>query len=246
MPVWCITSEQSESNFLFFNTQIDFRTQTLNTLDLGGNQIGAEGAKDVADALRVNRVSPIFSSSTQIDFFTQTLNTLDLGYNKIGDEGAKCLSDALRVNRVSRIFSSSTQIDFFTQTLNILNLKWNGIGDQGAEHLSAALRNNMVSRIFSSSTQIDFFTQTLTTLDLDQNQIGDKLMHELDDLIDRNRRNAKWWTIELRLAYQNNDWMNILFFFRVYGVFEFKINFGKVVPSSSVSPPSPKSMVLFI
>ena len=144
------------------------------------DQIGAQGAKDLSDALRVNRVSRIFSSSTQIDFRTQTLNTLDLSSNQIGDQGAKFLSDALRVNRVSRIFSSSTQIDFRTQTLNTLDLS-NNLGERmkselkeqtlntlnlGNEILSDALRVNRVSRIFSSSTQIDFRTQTLNTLHL--------------------------------------------------------------------------------
>ena len=107
---------------------------------------------------------------------------------------------------MSRIFSSSTQktqIDFFTQTLTVLNLRNNEIHDIGAEHLSAALRNNTVSRIFSSSTQktqIDFFTQTLTELNLIMNHIGNKLMNELNQLIEQNRRNAKSGTIELRLA----------------------------------------------
>ena len=66
----------------------------------------------MSDALRENRVSPIFSSSTQktqIDFFTQTLNTLHLSQNQIGAQGAEDLSDPLRVNRVSGIFSSSAQ-----------------------------------------------------------------------------------------------------------------------------------------
>ena len=95
------------------STQIDFRTQTLNTLNLFKNQIGAKGAKCLSDAIQVNRVSRIFSSSTQIDFRTQTLNTLDLEVNEIGAEGAKCLSDAIQVNRVSPIFSSSTHKSTF-------------------------------------------------------------------------------------------------------------------------------------
>ena len=106
------------------------------------------------------------------------------------------MSAALRDNTVSRIFSSSTQkiqIELFTQTLNTLELSANQIGDRGAEYLSAALRNNTVSRIFSSTqkTRIDFFTQTLTKLNLGDNQIGSKLMNELDQLIEQNRRGAK-------------------------------------------------------
>ena len=154
---------------------------------------------------------------TQIDFFAQTLTVLYLKRNKIGDKGAELLSAALRNNTVSRAFSASTQkiqIEFFTQTLNTLNLQFNEIGEKGAEHLSAALRNSTVSRIFSCSTQktlIDFFTQTLTKFNLRYNLIGKKLMNELNQLIERNRRNARWWIIELRLALKT-DWMEIFFF----------------------------------
>ena len=107
------------------------------------------------------------------------------------------MSAALRNNTVSRIFSSSiqkAQIDFFTQTLTELHLNSNQIGDEGAQNLCAALRNNAVNRNFSSSTQkaqIEFFTQTLTELHLDCNQIGKKLMNEVKQLIERNRRTRK-------------------------------------------------------
>ena len=49
----------------------------LNHLWLGGNNIGVEGAKHVADALKVNKT---------------------LGSNKIGDQGAEQLVDALEYN----------------------------------------------------------------------------------------------------------------------------------------------------
>ena len=175
--------------FFSSSTQIDFFTQTLNTLNLEDNQIGAQGAKDLSDALRVNTVSRIFSSSTQqtqMNFFAQTFNTLYLDDNQIGTQGAKHLYDALRLNRVSRIFSSSTQktqIDFFAQTLTELNVWSHQIGDQGAKYLSDALRVNTVSRIFFSSTQIDFFTQILNTFDLSWNQIGDQEAQDLADAL---------------------------------------------------------------
>ena len=53
----------------------------LNLID---NNIGAEGAKAIAEALKVNPV----------------LNNLDLGYNSIGDDGAKAIAEALKVNPV--------------------------------------------------------------------------------------------------------------------------------------------------
>ncbi len=49
---------------------------------LGSNKIGDEGAKDLAEALKVNT----------------SLEMIDLGSNKIGDEGAKDLAEALKVN----------------------------------------------------------------------------------------------------------------------------------------------------
>ena len=165
-----ISNLHNRIKFIFsLSIQIDFYTQVLNTLNLDNNQIGVQGAKDLFDALRENRVSRIFSSSTQkthSDFFTQILNELNLRLNQIAAERAKHLFDALRVNRVSPIFCSSTQkthSDFLTQTLNTLHLTGNKIGDRGAKHLSDALRENRVSRIFSSSTQkthSDVFTDT--------------------------------------------------------------------------------------
>ncbi|CAF4318322.1 unnamed protein product, partial [Rotaria magnacalcarata] len=60
---------------------------TLTTLNLGYNDINAEGAQYLADALRNNT----------------TLTTLNLGYNDINAEGGQYLADALRTNNVSLI-----------------------------------------------------------------------------------------------------------------------------------------------
>lgn len=54
--------------------------KTLKTLDIGGNNIGHEGAKLLAGALKGNK----------------TLKTLELGYNPVATEGAKALVDALK------------------------------------------------------------------------------------------------------------------------------------------------------
>jgi hypothetical protein len=53
-------------------------TQTLTTLDLSSNQIGAVGAQHLADALQHNTVTLILSSSisyTHLHFFTDTHHT---------------------------------------------------------------------------------------------------------------------------------------------------------------------------
>jgi hypothetical protein len=56
----------------------------VTTLDLEDNNIGAEGAKAIAEALKVNMI----------------LTTLGLSANSIGDEGAKAIAEALKVNAV--------------------------------------------------------------------------------------------------------------------------------------------------
>lgn len=53
---------------------------TLKALDVGGNNIGPDGAKALAAALRGN----------------EALRSLELGYNPIGPEGAKAMSDLLK------------------------------------------------------------------------------------------------------------------------------------------------------
>ena len=56
----------------------------LNNLNLGNNSIGADGAKAIKEALKVNPV----------------LNKLDLSGNRIGAYGAKAIAEALKVNEV--------------------------------------------------------------------------------------------------------------------------------------------------
>ena len=80
------------------------------TLDLSCNQIGAEGAAALAEALKVSyTLTTLYLSSNQIGTeetaalaealkVNCTLKDLDLGYNHIGDEGAAVLAEALEVN----------------------------------------------------------------------------------------------------------------------------------------------------
>ncbi len=77
---------------------------TLTTLILKNNKIGDDGAKALATALKTNK----------------TLTTLNLSDNRIDDEGAKALAEALKTNR----------------TLAILNLKKNFIGGDGIDALA--------------------------------------------------------------------------------------------------------------
>jgi len=54
---------------------------SVHTIDLDSNNIGAEGMKSLADALKIN----------------STVHTIDLYNNSIGAEGMKSLASCLRV-----------------------------------------------------------------------------------------------------------------------------------------------------
>jgi hypothetical protein len=56
----------------------------LTELILWENKVGDDGAKAIAEALKVNAV----------------VAKLDLGWNKIGDEGAIAIAESLKVNAV--------------------------------------------------------------------------------------------------------------------------------------------------
>ena len=53
---------------------------SLQSLDIGGNNIGPQGITAVAEALRGN----------------ENLTTLELGYNPIGEAGAKALASVIK------------------------------------------------------------------------------------------------------------------------------------------------------
>jgi len=84
----------------------------VTTLALGGNYIGGEGAIAISEALKVNAV----------------LTNLNLINNSIGDDGAKAIAEALKVNAV----------------LTTLNLGTNSIRDDGAKAIAEVLKVNAV------------------------------------------------------------------------------------------------------
>ena len=91
----------------------------LTELNLNGNfNIGPEGAKAIAEALKVNPV----------------LTTLSIWDNKIGNEGAKAIAEALKVNPV----------------LTELDLRVNNMGEAGEKAVRDAVkdRNQSVSQLF--------------------------------------------------------------------------------------------------
>ena len=76
-------------------------------IDLSFNDIGAEGAKPLADALRV----------------TASLTKILVSWNSLGDEGTIILCDGLRASTISKVEE--------------LDLGGNGIGPEGAKAVAA-------------------------------------------------------------------------------------------------------------
>jgi len=111
---------------------------SLEELNLRDNKISADGAKQIAYALKVNH----------------SLKSLNLGNNKIGDEGAKQIADALKDNHsleelnlsenkiganVAKQIADALKVN---HSLKTWNLYGNNIGDEGAKQIADALKFN--------------------------------------------------------------------------------------------------------
>ena len=120
---------------------------TLTYLSLAGENIGDDGAKSLAQALRTNTTLQHLShSGNQISddgakSLAQALQTntslryIRLHNNQIGDDGAKALAKALQTNT----------------TLQYVNLSNNKIGTDGAKALAQALQTNTTLQYVSLS-----------------------------------------------------------------------------------------------
>jgi len=74
--------EGAGSELLMLSELLKANAIPLKTLNLGGCNIGDEGAIMISESLKTNT----------------TLTTLDLGVNNIGDEGAIMISESLKIN----------------------------------------------------------------------------------------------------------------------------------------------------
>ena len=156
----------------------DPKEKDLNTSAMG--TIGAEGAKALAAALKVNQSIQTLNlvykhlSNEGVQTLTaalrvnQSIHTLSFYCSYIGDVGAQALRTALRVNQSiqslslwknqigaegAQAFGSALQVNHTLQSLDLCD---NQIGDEGAQALAAALQVN----------------QLLLSLSLKSNQIG--------------------------------------------------------------------------
>jgi hypothetical protein len=132
----------------YFQDQIMYRGKRgaadaggwFSILDIGlrGLRIGAEGAKAVAEALKVN----------------STLQTIDLDYNGIGDEGAKAAAEAIKVNSTLQTIyldyngigdggaKAVAEAIKVNSTLQTIYLGGNSIGAEGAKAIAEAIKVN--------------------------------------------------------------------------------------------------------
>ena len=158
-----MTHDQTEANFtsqylqpadcILIRSDLQFMA-VLTKLFLCGNNIGDDGAKAIAEALKIHAV----------------VTTLDLNSNNIGPVGAIAIAEALKVNavltelRLGSNWISDDGAKAITEALKVnavvttLFLSINSIGDEGAKAIAEALKVNSV----------------VTTLHLGQNQIGAK------------------------------------------------------------------------
>ena len=154
--------------------------QSIQSLNLHGNQIGDAGARALGAALQVN----------------QTIQSLNLGYNLIRDTGAQALGKALQVNHTlqmlnlfdNQIGNEGTQTLGaaleVNQSIQSLDLYKNRIGDAGAQALGTALQvNQTLQELYLSDNSIGALgaealgnalkvNQSIQMLTLNNNQIG--------------------------------------------------------------------------
>ena len=129
------------------------------------NHIGDEGAKAIAEALKVNAVLYNLELGDNA-----VLTTLYMNENKIGAEVAKAIAEALKVNAV----------------VTTLSLYYNQIGDEGAKAIAESLkvnavlttldlyRNNIGPEGAKAIAEVLKVNAVLTFLQLGWNGIGDE------------------------------------------------------------------------
>ncbi|KAL0487204.1 hypothetical protein AKO1_012178 [Acrasis kona] len=145
-------------------------SMTLQTINLEQAQIGDNGVKEIAEALKENKsvtrlnLSGNGITAAGMTFITSMLSTnttlmyIDLSHNSLVDESIKILCDgALKVN---------TNIN-----LKTLNLQNNAIADKGVEYFVDSLMSNPKLK-------------SIESLNLSHNQIGDAGCEHIAKLLD--------------------------------------------------------------
>lgn len=165
--------------FIAICNRVQNQDPYLTTIRLGGKKIGVEGAKNLAEALKVNHY----------------VHSVKLGNCSIGAEGVKFLAEALKVNKTIEYLDLSGNkirnkglehlVDAFSCNNTLVNiyLANNDIGLDGAKTFASAIQANATPRVISLGTNkigyrgLEYILDalvgntTITSLDLEHNQI---------------------------------------------------------------------------
>ena len=118
---------------------------SMTSLDISNNQMGDEGVKPICEALKQNTTLKVLD-----------LNARNVSGGEIGPQGAKYLADMLGVN------ASVTCVD----------VRRNNIAGDGASELSAAVLANTKIEVFNEIPIKEMRADALTELDLKGKGIG--------------------------------------------------------------------------
>jgi hypothetical protein len=159
----------------------------LATLDLGFNDIGPDGAKAIAEALKNNN----------------SLTTLDLMNNHIDDAGAQAIAEALKNNNsLTTLYLAFNEIgaETFREITTIIERNRNAFFDSTLKRLSENdpelttldLSNNQTfAESGKALAKALKDNNTLTTLKFGINTLGAETSCEIDTFIERNRNTLK-------------------------------------------------------
>ena len=137
----------------------------LSGLNLGHNNIGDEGVKQLSNAIVNSQLRSLNIRSNSITdegvqhlsnvLLNSQLSSLHLGENNIGDEGVKQLSNVLVKSQLRSLNIRSNNIEaegvqhlsnvLVNSQLRCLDLSFNDIGDEGVKHLSNVLEDSQLS-----------------------------------------------------------------------------------------------------
>jgi len=176
------------------SSPLRYELKDCTSLDFGYNEVGADGARLLAQALKGNT----------------RLTTLHMGYNNLGDDGARALAAALDGTALTGLYLEHSSIgakgaaalaeavQHGDVPLKTLSLGYNQVADGGARALAEMLKSNtMLTSIDLGSNSIGDegvtalaealeINHVLTTMNIAYNEIGDDGAHVLADMLERN------------------------------------------------------------